>query len=652
MLGRRKTVNKTTKVMDLIQILIRQNGYLTANELAKELIVSPRTIHNYLKSTEFTSLIYSNELEKTPNAGIKLNLTSQRKIQLLAKIKKTTLIPINEHNFNDFTSILIQLVTEKNYLSYKTLEKKLYKSSSSIQALLQEVTSFISKFSCEIVYLKNNGVKLVGSENDIRSLFLFVLTNYLSFHDEDNQFDRISKRTEAILHTFFTHKEKDELVHLADVCETAMKVNICENDYNLLLLYLMIIIIRLKNNFYSNEIYNTSIEKSVEYQYAILLKFHIEQRFQLTFPDSELSYLSRILMSTRKQTNIMTESNESKVIDRFIELIGTRLNIDLRQDKELSRNLNTHLRPAINRMKQGIPFSNPLLDYIKNDYTEVYLSVLTTIDDLEKMENIYFDANEIGYICLHIIAAISRPENINTIHTALICNEGLSIEQFLINLISSYFKELNITEIYRSNTIDELDATEFDLIINSTGAIIKSPNVVEISPSFTQKDFSIVKHFINFNALEKELKKSYLQDHLLYFKMSFTNQEEFIDRCCHYLLENHYVTNRFSSTVFERQKKSSTYVARGIAVLHGSKEEVLRSSVLIINLGKEIEWEGYRVKTIIFIVSNDENPTVFSQLLRQVMRIASSDFLTTKLHACEDLGDVFSLLENMEKKMR
>ena len=645
-------MNKTKKVFDLIQLLIHQHDYQTANELAKSLEVSPRTIHNYLRSPEFTALVQPNELEKTPNSGIKLHLTSQRKIHILSKIKHSALIPVNEHNFDDFTFILIQLFTEKNYLAYQMLEKKLYKSSSSIQIILQEVESFISKFSCELIYLRNKGVKLVGSETDIRSLFLFVLTNYLSFHDDSRQFDRISKRTEAILDTFFTPKEKEDLVHLADVCETAMKTSICENDYNLLLLYLMIIIIRLRNHFYSTEVSNKTMEKSVEFQYAILLKFHMEQLFQISFPDSELSYLSRILMSTRKQTNMMTESHESKVIDQFIELVGMRLNIDLSQDKELSRNLNTHLRPAINRMKQGIPFSNPLLDYIKNDYTEVYLSVLTTIDDLERMENIYFDANEIGYICLHIIAAISRPENISAIKTALICKEGLSIEQFLVHIISSYFKEIEITEVYRSNTMDELDLAEFDLVINSTKALVESSKVVEISTSFTQKDFSAIKHFINFHVLEKELKKSYLQDHLLYFIMNYTTQEEFINSCCQYLLQHNYVTSHFPSTVFDRQKKSTTYVARGIAVLHGSKEEVLHSSVLIINLEKEIEWDGYQVRTVIFIVSNDENPTIFSQLLRQVMRIASSDSLTEKLHACAGLDDVFMLLENVETKIR
>ncbi|MGX6979298.1 BglG family transcription antiterminator [Vagococcus elongatus] len=641
-------MRRMKKIHELVQHLINQKDYVTANNLAKIIDVSPRTIYNYLESTDFSNLIHHNEIEKTPNLGIKVSLSNNRKLSILAKIKKMSILPIANNNYDDFTFIMIHLFLSQDYLTYSFIEENIYKSPSSIHNIIQEIEIFVSKFSCELVYLRNQGFKLIGPEQDIRSLFLFTVTNYISVENQITQDSRISTRNETILDSFFFPDEKASLIQLAELSEAAMNNNICENDYNLLLLYLMIIIIRIRNGFISGEEENKQIEESIEFQYAVLLKFHIENKFDINVPKNELYYLTRILMSTRKQVNVIAYSKENKVISQFILLVSKRLNIDLTNDQELTRNLHTHLRPAINRMKQGIPFSNPLLDHIKNDYTEVYLSVLIAIDDLEKMENIYFDSNEIGYICLHIIAAINRPENINSLKTALICKEGLSIEQFLKNIIESYFKEIEIIKVYRTNSLAELDFQNYNLIINSSQFNLDIPNMVSITPSFTDEDFSKLKHFITFTKIENEVNKNYLQKFLLFFQKEIPSQDDFIKKSCSYLFSNRFVTELFAETVFKRQKQSSTYIARGIAVLHGSKEEVIQPAVMIVNLKKEIDWEGYKVKTAIFIISNDTNSSVFSQLLRQIMRIASSDQLTNRLHTCKNVDDVYDLLEEVK----
>ncbi|WP_028274660.1 BglG family transcription antiterminator [Atopococcus tabaci] len=643
---------KLKKVHKLIQLLLQQKDALTVKELAEYIDVSERTIHNYFQSAEFSSFIRKNELKKIPNVGVTLDISPDRKVELLSKLKNQSVLPVSFNNLDDFTFILVEVFTKKEPIPLTYLENHLYKSTSSIQNIIQDVQAFVSRFSCELKQIKGRGIKLQGKENDIRSLFLFVLTNYLSSTDNEFQHNRITARTKFVLSAFLDEEDQKRLIQLVNVYEKAIDSNVCENDYNLLLLYLLIILIRTRNQFYIEESITPDITQSAEFQYAILLKFHIEQYFYVALPDNEIHYLSKILMSTRKQTNATTEITENKVINEFISEVGTQLNVDLSQDDALSRNLITHLRPAINRMKQGIPFSNPLLDHIKNEYTEIYLLVLTTIERLERKENIFFDSNEIGYICLHIIAALNRSRNSKTFKTALVCNEGLSIELFLSDTIQSLFKEVEITNIFRSNTINELIPENFDLIVNTTNTEINAPNVVEISNLFSQKDFNTLKHFIAFRSIETSPKRDSLYEYLRFFKDNSTSQEEFIYSSCHYLLEEGDVTDRFPYTVTERQQKSSTYVARGIAVLHGSKEEVLRPSIVISNLTNPIEWDGYKVKTVIFIVSDDQNPKMFQILLRKIMRIASSDDLTEELYTCKNLDDVYKLLSEVNTSLQ
>ncbi|GGP07825.1 BglG family transcription antiterminator [Oceanobacillus neutriphilus] len=640
--------NKIKKIHALISELLSTNDYITVEELSEAVNVSPRTIHNYLNSMEFSSIISKAEIERRPNLGVKLSLNKKRKLEVQAKLQNVSFAPISKYNYDDFAFIMIHLFMMKHYLALSYIKENLYISSSSLQNIVNDINDFSSKFSCEIIYFKNKGLKILGSENDIRSLFLFVITNYISFSSNGDQKGRLSQRTELIIDTFFNQKEKKDLLDLVEYYEKAMQSRVCENDFNLILLYLMIVIVRLKGGNISKENNINDMESSMEYQYAIMLKFHIENKFNIEVPSSELIYLAKILMSARKQMNVINENNENDVIDSFIQTISTGLNIDLTMDEELNKNLQTHLRPAINRMKQGIPFSNPLLNHIKNEYTEVYLFVLTTIEDIEKNENIYFDSNEIGYICLHIIAAINRPKNINSIKTTLICEEGLSIEIYLKNKIEASFKEIEIINIHRTDSFKDFELTKYDLIINSTHSKMNSPNEVSISSIFSEDDYIKIKHYITFNQTKKQYEKDDLFKYLTTVRKKYSSQQEFIYNNCNYLFQNGYVTESFIDTVVERLKKSSTYVARNIAVIHGSKEEVLEDIVMIVNLTESITWEGYNVKTIIFIVTKIDNSNLFVHLLRQIMRIASSDGLANKLHSCENNHDLFKLLEEVK----
>lgn len=638
---------KIENIHALLNELLMGDDYTTVDELSEVLDVSPRTIHNYLNSSEFSSIIKNSELDRRPNQGIKLNLSKKRENEIHSKLQTNTYIQLYKSNYDDFSFVIMHLLKARNYLNFTFIKKQLFISSSSIQAITENLKKFFAKFNCELIYFKNKGLKIVGSESDIRSLFLFFLTNYMAITHTNSQKGRLTHKTEQIIDTFFNQNEKDDLCALIEHYEKTLQSRVCENDYNLLLLYLMIIIIRIKSGHNTKEAMNSKIENSREYQYAVMLKFHIERLFTIEFPPEELNYITKILMSVRLQTNVANGSIEENVIESFLQIISTRLNIDLTMDAELSKNLHTHIRPAINRMKQGIPFSNPLLNHIKNDYTEVYLSVLTTIEYIEKNENIYFDSNEIGYICLHIIAAINRPKNRHSIKTILICTEGLSIEMYLKNKIESSFKEIDIVNIYRTDDSDSLNPSQYDLIINSTRTEITCKNTVSISPLFSDDDYNRIKHHILFKQATKQFERDDLFKYLTTVRKRYTSQHDFISENCQFLNERGYVSDTFYQSVVKRINKSSTYVARNIAVIHGSKEEVLKDRVMIVNLEKSIIWEGYTVKTVIFIVTKVENSNLFIHLLRQIMRIASSDHLAHKLHSCDNNIDVLNLLEKV-----
>jgi transcriptional antiterminator len=346
-------------------------------------------------------------------------------------------------------------------------------------------------------------------------------------------------------------------------------------------------ILRINNSNIYTDSEKDNLVNTKEYYLSELLKIYIEKDFCIKIDKCELKYLTNILSNKRHIDNNIIEVDQIIYIKKFLKSLSTRLNIDLTNDEFLIDNLSKHMKPAIERMKIGISSSNPLLDTVKSKYTDIYVSVITSIEEIEDYEHIYFDSNEIGYICLHIIAAINKPSNQIKYNTALICNEGLSVEIFLKNLIEISFNEIQINKIYRNlNVLTELDS-KYDLILNSTNIILQSKKSINISTIPNKEDnIKINNFFLKKNKLSNNSSNKLLSFHL----DSCENSYELIQKYCNYLTINNFTTDNFYQTVIQRFKISNTYIARGIALLHGSKSEVSESTLLVIKLNEVIEW--------------------------------------------------------------
>lgn len=632
------------RLYEMIKILLEQNDFITIKNLSKMLGVSPRTIQNDLSSQDFLDIITPATLIKKPNKGILIELDFQTKLSILSKLKKST--HLNDEKESDFCKIILRLLSEKDEISNEDFCQKLYISNSTFYTLLQKVENFTKQYNCQISHKKRKGYSLLGEENQIRKLFFDFVMTFIK-DDTPSPYQRMSSKTFSILNIFFYDYEIKKLIDTINIIENIMNTNYVDEDYNRLIIQLYIQIIRLKMNNHILKSTDQKVASTQEYYYATLMKTYLEKEMYIVFSDIETEYMTLLLIGTRKQKNISFPQQNMEVLEKFINLLSIRLNIELSNDFELKQNLINHLKPAIYRMKYGMISENPLLEQIRLNYTDIYMAVITTIEDLEYMENIFFDSNEIGYICLHIIAAINRPTNKKKIRTALICNEGLSIEIFLKNVIESYFNEIIINDIFRENTIKNLDDSLYDLILNTTSHHIDSQHVLKISTNFTQKDHSIIRHFLMYYCHDIVSVENLYQNYLLFFKDSLSSSEDLLKKYCQFLLEKNYTKEGFYESVIQRMQTSSTYIARGIALPHGAKNKVITSIILMINLEHSIKWDNEDTDFVILVAANDANAKNYSYLFRKIMKIASIDEYSQNLKKCQNIEELKLLLEKV-----
>lgn len=635
--------NKFQKLLNVL--LDNKNEYITVKSISAQMEVSPRTVHNYLNSPEFLQFIYPASLDKKSNKGICLLVNEEDYFIMRSKLNDTGPVPFSYSTDIDY--IMFSLLYSEN-LNAQDYCNNLYISLSKFSEYIKEIEKFIKRYALKLKANKKSGYQLHGDEEDIRNMFYHYLTTlYTPKEKQPKNIGRLTEQTESIIKDLIGEEDISKLFDIMNITEKVMNSFFTDEDYNMIFLEFTILYIRCSKNWHVN-LDNKVDTHSQEYYYASLTKIYMEKDLSIFLSDAEIVYITKLYLSARKQKNEATDTNNNEVLEIFLRILSIRLNFELTNDFELRQNLLNHLRPAIHRIKHGMSNKNPLLNQIKENYTEIYMAVMTTIEDIEDIENIMFDSDELGYICLHIIAAVNRPSNIKKINTALICNEGLSIEIFLKNIIESYFREIEISNIFRETNIQQLNPSDYSLILNTTSHKYNQNNIVNISKNFTSYDHSLIRHSLFQIKNEVNIDSHVISNYLLFYHTTKVyTQESLIKHYCKDLFEHNYVTDEFYESVLQRMKSSGTYIARGIALPHGSKDFVQRSVISLIHLETPILWDNESTDLVILVAINDKDAKNYSYLFRKIMRIASNDDLSKELKHCTTDEQLHELLNKV-----
>src|SRR5699024_10929251 len=154
-----------------------------------------------------------------------------------------------------------------------------------------------------------------------------------------------------------------------------------------------------------------------EYQVAKKIVTEVEEKLEVNFPQAEIAYITIHLLGTKmlNQTNAGEEAVE-QVLDNdmkqlvmlALDKIEEELNLDIKHDQELIMGVGLHLKTAINSYKYGMKFRNRMPADMKTNYPLAYEAGVIAGLSIESKIGIAINENEIGYLALHIGAAIER----------------------------------------------------------------------------------------------------------------------------------------------------------------------------------------------------------------------------------------------------
>jgi mannitol operon transcriptional antiterminator len=228
--------------------------------------------------------------------------------------------------------------------------------------------------------------------------------------------------------------------------------------------------------------------------------------------DSEVAYIAIQLMGNKyiykndrkfKELGVSTEILSSEVVYE----VNKKLNIGIECDDQLILGLTQHFNPALYRINMGIQVKNPLVNEIKKYYGELFKAVDYACRLVFSKYNIKMPQDEIGYITMHIGAAIERNNSHNRKLSALvICPNGVGTARILSNKIKAAIPSIASIDISSFKDWSESNSN-YDIILSTVNIEQKtdSKKIIIVSPFLQDRDIDEINDFIKSYKPRKNL---------------------------------------------------------------------------------------------------------------------------------------------------
>lgn len=578
---------KSKYVKEILSIL-SANSYITAERLAKELNVSEKTIR--IKIHEL-----NNELEKT---GIKIVSKPRYGYILLCDDNKDIkAINFNSNTVNDFEYrvkyIFEYLINNDEYIKSDTLSEALDISKTTLTNTLKLIEDNIKYYNIKIERRPNYGIKLIGTEFDIRNC---IIDYYLKQQIDDEIYK--NKLIENVIINFI----KDNDIKLSEI------------NLENFIQYISVSAERIKNNRVINS-YNEDVLKDIkdeELELAKKLAAILEKEIGIKFNDTEVIFIaihiaSKSLLISSDNPNFIIQNKLDNIVHEMLDLVFNNLKIDLRNNLNLRLLLNHHMIPFDIRIRYNVLQKNPMLCDIKSNYGLAYLIASEANTVLKSYYKKEIPDDEIGYLALLFqIALEENNDHKSKINILIVCGSGKTTSKLLMYKYKKEFGEY-IDNIYTTDLImlKDFDFSKINYIFSTVPIAFKVPvPIVQIGLFLETNDIINVK-----NALElskNDFLHDYYNEDLFSLNIQGSTRDEIIKNICIDIKKYIDIPDNFYDSVMKREYLSETDFGNLVAIPHPFDILTDKTFVYVAVLDKPIVWYKNNVQ-VVFLISISNN---------------------------------------------
>ena len=471
----------------LLEYLLKQHEYLSANHLADKYGVSTKTV--YQDIDKLNNLLEEGKLDsriiKVPRKGIKLSADEERKEihSLLLENKHESGVQDYSPDFRE-SELIKRLFINQEELDIFDFAEEMYVTESTVHRDIDKVEKNLGQFNLKI-RIKHDQLFVDGDEWNIRkALQSYVMQNQVL--SRDKKLERLFSNVDI------------------DICREAISRlsqkyhhQFSEEYSGLLLVECLIFKKRTEHNNFLNErtsnLINDLNHLEVYFFSGELLESIINKSFSEISPyEIEAMAYSLLAYGFSVQSTDYIQNIEYQV-DGLIEKVSNLLSLDLSKDNHLKLMLSNHISKMIFRLRNQIYITNPALEEIKKQYSSLFNVIWIAIRELGKYYEINIPNEELAFIVIHFQLAIEKI--VKPLNVVVICQNGIATSELIMSKLHKIFdSDAKITNI-NVRELDFYDLSNIDLIISTIALPEVTIPVIEVSPILTKGEIELIRSF-------------------------------------------------------------------------------------------------------------------------------------------------------------
>ncbi len=520
---------------------------------------------------------------------------------------------------------------------------KVFISKNTLNNYIKTIKKIIEKYYLEYIAKPNVGIKLIGTEDNKRKCIMDHVITY----DFDNYITGFTKEERALFIGI-------DLDYLKEITLSQLKRrNIETSDYNIknLIIHLALMISRVKQNNYINLL-------DIETDYSIMgivesLCKDVEQYYDIIISKGEKIYIYlHFVANTHMEAADIDDEWLERSVQNILDIIYENYSFDLRDDEILTGDLFRHMKSIFINKSFGLNIRNPLINTIKNNYPLAFEITLTAISKVFTKQPFVLNEEDVGYVSVHIGAAIERyfAKRLEKKNVILVCGSGQATIRMLEARLNLYFSDkINIVRCISYNDYNNYRGKDFnriDFVISTVPLESKIVPSITVNFALKNKDVESISRFINRINVKKEQKESAFFDEELFFRFhEVSNKESLIRILCDKLKEKGIVEDEFIDSVLEREELGNTNMNDVFALAHPMKLCARETKVAVAILDQPILWGKEETVKIVFLLAIKQGVQKdIEHLYDSFIKIVNDSKLQQKIIHSKDYNDFISTM--------
>ncbi|HWI62784.1 MAG TPA: PRD domain-containing protein, partial [Symbiobacteriaceae bacterium] len=626
----------------LTELLSREEP-VTLADLADRVKVSRRTLQEDLDQLAPLLAPSGAALRRVPRRGIWLEAGPQARQQLAAltgaRGDMVTLSPAERQR-----RLVGLLLAEGKPTTLQALADRLFFSRATIQKDVEGVARWLAARGLTLHRRPRQGIELTGPESAWRR----AVAEYLRDAGEEAADTRLDAGSTAELARLFPTLNIPMLEEAVRMTEASMGFRFSDEAYAGLVVHLAVTVARMQQG---KEVHMTPLQMQEfaakrEYELARQMTDRLSAALGLVFPEDEVGYISLHLLGAKVQANLSRPDELQSTLasldpgilalsQRIAALAEKALDLPLQEDLQLLTGLALHLRPTINRLKHGLGLRNPVLEELKRSYPSIMGIAWMAAAILEETESIAVTEEEVGYLAMHLGAAVERSRTRRRV--LVVCGSGLGTAQLVASKLRTHFPDLEIAGLVPSLTINEaeLERQGIDLVIATVPVAAGLIPVVRVHPLLREEDVHRLARFLGGARPASSQPRvapdplltlrGLLEGRLLQVRTRAASKQGVITDLARALGEAGYVTKGFCTAVCQREAITSTAIGKGVAIPHAEAQFTKEAAIALGVLPQPVDWNGEPADIICMLALDVRRPDLVEAVTRELYQLISDD---------------------------